>query len=254
MADVGWRQVHAGSFGAAAAEYERGRPTYPSQALDWLLPTGVRRVLDLGAGTGKLTRQLHDRKLDVVAVESLPQMRAELARVLPGVQVLAGTAEDVSLADGSVEAVLVAQAWHWVDTDRGVPEVARVLTQGGQLGLAWNERDERENWVAELGRITRPRPEQKADYDNPHVGEPFGPLERTDITWTHQLSRDALLDMIASRSYIITAAPDERAKVLRSVRTLLETHPALTGSDHLALPYVTRCFRTRLTHPRVPAR
>ncbi len=249
MEDDGWQQIHATAFGAAAAEYERGRPSYPPQAFDWLLPTGVQRVLDLGAGTGKLTRQLHERGLEVVAVEPSPQMRAELIRVLPGVRALAGTAENIPLPDGAVDAVLVAQAWHWVNVDKAVPEVARVLTQGGQLGLVWNERDERESWVAELGQITRPSPDQGTNYNNPNVGGPFGPLERTDVTWTHQLTRDALLDMIASRSYIITASADERAKVLRSVRTLLDTHPALAGTDHLALPYITHCFRARLPRP-----
>ena len=160
MTDRPIRAVRAGSFDSAAGLYERGRPPYPPAALDWLLPPGARRVLDLGAGTGKLTRQLVARGLDVVAVEPLDGMRAELARAVPGARVLAGSAERIPLADGAVDAVLAAQAWHWVDPARAVPEVARVLAPGGTLGLVWNERDERESWVAELGRIigeTRPR-------------------------------------------------------------------------------------------------
>lgn len=246
VTDQDSRQVHAGSFGAAAAEYERGRPGYPAEALDWLLPNGVRRVLDLGAGTGKLTRPLLELGLEVVAVEPLPQMRAELTRVLPTIEALAGTAESIPLPAGAVQAVLVAQAWHWVDVDRAVPEMARVLSPGGQLGLMWNERDDREDWVAELGRITRLRPDLEMDYDTVRVGAPFGPLERTEIAWTHHLDRDALVDMVASRSYVITAPSHERAKVLKDVRILLDTHPALSGTADLALPYITHCFRTRV--------
>ena len=119
MTDRPTRAVRAGSFDSAAGLYERGRPPYPPAALDWLLPPGARRVLDLGAGTGKLTRQLVARGLDVVAVEPLDGMRAELARVVPGARVLAGSAERIPLADGAVDAVLAAQAWHWVRPGAG---------------------------------------------------------------------------------------------------------------------------------------
>ena len=114
-ADEARRREQATSFGAAAGAYERGRPPYPAEAIDWLLPPGAARVLDVGAGTGKLTRQLAARGLDVVAVEPLPGMREQLARAVPGVPVHPGTAEDIPLPDGSVDAVLAAQAWHWVD-------------------------------------------------------------------------------------------------------------------------------------------
>ena len=127
-------QRQASSFGAAADAYERGRPPYPPEAVDWLLPPGASRVLDLGAGTGKLTRQLRDRGLDVIAVEPSAGMRDQLARAVPGVTVRAGSAEELPLAGGSVDVVLVAQAWHWVDRSRAVPEVARVLVPGGRLG------------------------------------------------------------------------------------------------------------------------
>ncbi len=264
MTDRPTRAVRAGSFDSAAGLYERGRPPYPPAALDWLLPPGARRVLDLGAGTGKLTRQLMARGLDVVAVEPLDGMRAELARAVPGARQLAGSAERIPLADGAVDAVLAAQAWHWVDPARAVPEVARVLAPGGTLGLLWNERDERESWVAELGRIigeTRPEedgpeedgPEEDGPEEDgadntsghPRVGPPFGPLERRDVPWAHRLAVPELLDMVASRSYVILMAPDERQALLNQVRQLAGTHPATAGPPEISLPYITRCWRSR---------
>jgi SAM-dependent methyltransferase len=235
--------VQAGSFGAVAAEYERGRPGYPAQALDWLLPASASRVLDLGAGTGKLTRQLLGRGLEVVAVEPSEGMRSELRRVLGEVDALAGSAEQIPLADGAVEVVLVAQAWHWVDLERAVPEVARVLAPGGRLGLVWNLRDERVDWVAELTRIIR-GVEQELHSGDPTVGPPFGPIERFDVEWTQQLTLPMLLDMVASRSYVITLPDDRRAAVLADVRELVDRHPDLAGRQQIAMPYVTRCSRT----------
>ena len=129
------RQRQAASFGAAAEAYERGRPEYPPAALDWLLPAGARDVLDLGAGTGKLTRQLVARGLNVVAVDPSGGMLEQLRAAVPGVPAMIGRAEEIPLQDGVVDAVLVAQAWHWVDPERAPREVARVLRPGGRLGL-----------------------------------------------------------------------------------------------------------------------
>ena len=244
------RREQAASFGAAAAAYERGRPPYPAEAIDWLLPPGATRVLDVGAGTGKLTRQLAERGLDVVAVEPLEGMREQLARAVPGVPVYPGTAEDIPLPDGSVQAVLLAQAWHWVDPARAVPEVARVLVPGGQLGLVWNIRDERVDWVAQLGRIVHDPGEADGSRGITSVrsitSPPFGPLQRHTVDWTHRLTRDQLVDMVASRSYIITMPAAQRAAVLAEVARLADTHPALVGRAELELPYRTECFRARL--------
>lgn len=248
MTEADMLRLQADSFGAAARQYERGRPPYPDAALDWLLPDGARKVLDLGAGTGQLSRQLVRRGLEVVSVEPSTGMRNELARVLPDMRVLAGRAEDIPVADGVVDAVLVAQAWHWVDVARAVPEVARVLAPpGGRLGLLWNIRDEREDWVASLGRLMHRGIEQPMNSSSPRVGEPFGRLERLDVSWTHRLSRTALMDLVASRSYVITLAPEEREHVLASVRGLLDEHPALTDRQYLDMPYVTQCSRVDLS-------
>jgi SAM-dependent methyltransferase len=246
------RKAQATSFGAAAATYERARPSYPDQAIGWLLPPGARRVLDLGAGTGKLTRGLRDRGLDVVAVEPSAGMRRQLARVLPGVPALAGTAEQIPLADQAVDAVLVAQAWHWVDPARAAPEVARVLRRGGRLGLLWNIRDERADWVARLGAILHGHgdPERASASDQvsaaPVIGPPFGPVERFDVEWTRRTAPGEIIDLVASRSYIITMPPPEREAVLSRVQRLLDTHPDLAGAAGISLPYVTRCSRASL--------
>ncbi len=237
----------AASFGAAVAEYERGRPTYPPEAVDWLLPRSARRVLDLGAGTGKLTGRLVERGLDVVAVEPSAGMREQLARSLPAVMLLDGTAEAIPLPDSSVDAVLVAQAWHWVDPVRAVPEVARVLVPGGRLGLVWNVRDEREEWVRRLGRILHGNDDGRP---SPVVGPPFGPVERHDVGWRYRLDRDALIDLAASRSYVITLEPAERAGLLARVRTLIDTHPALATAGDIELPYITECYRAELPAER----
>jgi SAM-dependent methyltransferase len=239
-------RVQANSFGAVAGIYERGRPPYPAEAIDWLLPAHARRVADVGAGTGKLTRQLRERGLDVIAVEPSAGMREQLRRAVPGVPVVGGTAEQIPLADDSVDAVVVAQAWHWVDPARAVPEVARVLAPGGRLGLLWNRRAEREDWVAELSTIigSRGTPGSKGHFLE--IGPPFGPTERRSVEWLHRLSREEMTDWVASRSYVITLPDAQRHRVLGQVRDLLDTHPALAGDDEIAIHMVTRCSRAGL--------
>ena len=237
------RSLHANSFGPVAHIYERGRPPYPAEAVDWLLPAGTPHVLDLGAGTGKLTRQLHERGLPVTAVDPSEGMLTELRRVLPDVPAHLGSAEAIPLPDDSADAVLIAQAWHWVEPANAVPEIARVLSPGGRLGLLWNLRDDTEDWVRRLGEIIG-----NSDQDRGvTIGEPFGPIEVRDFRWTHRITRDTLLDLVASRSHVILLPPDERAAVLAQVRQLLVTHPALVGQAEYAMPYVTFCARTTLT-------
>lgn len=232
------------SFGSAAAAYERGRPSYPPEAIDWLLPAGARDVLDLGAGTGKLTTRLVERGLDVVAVDPIPEMLEVLRASLPRTLALLGTAEEIPLEDNSVDAVLVAQAWHWVDPARAIPEVARVLRPGGRLGLVWNTRDERLGWVRELGRIIGR--DSDPVRDKVTLPEPFTGVARHHVEWTNYLTPQALIDLVASRSYCITSPTEVRTKTLDQVRELLATHPALANSAGLALPYVTVCVSATL--------
>lgn len=232
------------SFGEEAAAYERGRPSYPPEAIDWLLPTGARDVLDLGAGTGKLTIRLVERGLSVVAVDPIPEMLEVLSGSLPDTPALLGTAEEIPLPDNSVDSVLVAQAWHWFDPERAVKEVARVLRPGGRLGLVWNTRDERMGWVKDLGRIVG----HEDDPFNQRVTlpDPFTDVERHQVEWTSYLTPQALIDLVASRSYCITSPTEVRTRTLAQVRELLATHPALVNTTGLALPYVTVGIRTTL--------
>jgi SAM-dependent methyltransferase len=237
----------AGSFDAAADVYARARPSYPEIALDWLLPAGARDVLDLGAGTGKLTAQLVGRGLTVTAVEPSDRMRAQLSDALADrVVALPGRAEEIPLADGCLDAVLVAQAWHWVDSAAAIPEVARVLRPGGRLGLLWNLRDDRVAWVAELSRILV-QTDARSDAQRPGIEPPFGATERFDTPpWTQTLTPDGLVELAASRSYVITLDESRRGALLQRVRELAANHPELAGHTEIALPYITECVRAEL--------
>ena len=236
------------SFGPQAAAYERGRPSYPPEAIDWMLATGagspVCDVLDLGAGTGKLTTRLVERGLNVVAVDPIAEMLDVLRSTLPDTPALLGTAEQIPLPDNSVDAVLVAQAWHWFDPERASAEVARVLRPGGRLGLVWNTRDERLGWIREFGRIVGP----ERDITGTKVDLPsrFTDVESHHVEWTNYLTPQALIDYVASRSYCITSPDEVRTRTLGQVRELLATHPALTNSEGIAVPYITVCVRATL--------
>lgn len=241
---TGTREERSLSFGSEAAAYERGRPSYPPEAIDWLLPADVHDVLDLGAGTGKLTTRLVERGLQVIAVDPIAEMLELLSNALPDTPALLGTAEQIPLPDNSVDAVLVAQAWHWFDPDRAIAEVARVLRPGGRLGLVWNTRDERLGWVKDLGAIVG---HETDPYSNTvSLPEPFTAVERHHVEWTSYLTPQALVDLVASRSYCITSPAAVRSRTLDHVRELLATHPALAQASGLALPYITVCVRATL--------
>jgi SAM-dependent methyltransferase len=245
MAHTSLHEIQAGSFGAAAALYERARPTYPSEALDWLLPDGSPEILDLGAGTGKLTRLIAERGLHVEAVDPSEQMLAELEQVLPEVPTHIGSAELIPVPDASFDAVVVAQAWHWVDVPRAAAEVARVLRPGGQLGLIWNDRDDRVDWVRELSRLTASGARSMA-VDNPVIGPPFGQIEYFVTEWSYPMTPEGLIELFASRSYVIVAPDNERARILGGIQQLLDHHPALAGRDEFELPYITYASRARI--------
>ena len=242
------RRERSLSFGSQAAAYERGRPSYPPEAVDWLLaPTDTwvaRDVLDLGAGTGKLTTRLVERGLQVVAVDPIAEMLEMLRTALPDTPALLGSAEQIPLLDNAVDAVLVAQAWHWFDQERAVAEIARVLRPGGRLGVLWNTRDERSGWVKDFGRIVG----LEHDRDNATVDlpEPFTDIATHQVEWTNYITPQALIDYVASRSYCITSPAEVRTRTLDEVRELLVSHPSLANATGLAMPYITVCVRATL--------
>jgi SAM-dependent methyltransferase len=236
------------SFGSEARTYESGRPDYPIQAVDWMLQPVVGgerriRVADVGAGTGKLTRAAVELGAEVVAVDPDAKMLAVLREHVHGVPTFVGSAERLPLPDASVDAVLLGQAWHWVDPAAGSTETARVLRAGGVLGLVWNIRDESVPWVARLTEIMHgSHAEQALAQGDPPLSAPFGRLEAEQWRWTRPMNRDTLLAMARSRSYIITAAPADRAAIEARLETLFDEIGAV-GDRVVDLPYVTRAYR-----------
>lgn len=232
----------AASFEQGARQYAATRPSYPAAAVDWLLPDGARTVLDLAAGTGKLTELLVARGLDVVAVEPSDAMRAELAASVPDARALPGTAESIPLPDASVDAVLVAQAWHWF-SPAAPREVARVLRPGGRLGIVWNVRDARTSWVADFTEIIHRGDTLETSARDPEPGDAFTPTERLAVPWADRVPTASLRELAASRSYLLTLPAARREELLAAVDELVATHPDLAGRDVVDLPYVARCWR-----------
>ncbi len=241
--------VHAAAasgFARAAAAYERGRPDYPAGAVAWLAERlGLRpgrTVVDLAAGTGKLTRALLATGADVVAVEPVAEMRAALPAAA---RALDGTAEAVPLADASADAATVAQAFHWFDGDRALAELHRVLRPGGGLGLVWNRRALESPVQAALQELMAPyRGDTPA-----HAGSGwreafartrrFGPLEERTFAHVQRLGAQGLADRVGSVSFIAALPSAERERILERAR-------ALAGDGEVELPYVCEtsvCFR-----------
>ncbi|HYI61654.1 MAG TPA: methyltransferase domain-containing protein [Acidimicrobiales bacterium] len=244
----------ATGFSVGADDYERGRPSYPADAVEVLCrELGIgpgARVLDLAAGTGKLTRLLVPTGAEVVAVEPVAEMRARLQAGVPGASVLDGTAEHLPLPAASVDAVTVAQAFHWFDPEVALRETARVLGPGGGLGLVWNERDTAEPWVAELSRLIRW--DQRGQWQVPYTVEedwaaridalatPFGPVQRYDTTYRQVLDAETLVARVLSTSYIAAQPAEERARLADEVRALVADF-----DETFELPYVTVVYWCR---------
>jgi SAM-dependent methyltransferase len=219
----------ARSFDRAAAEYERTRPDYPDAVLEPVPLPAEATVVDVGAGTGKLTRVLVRRYARVIAVEPLDGMRAILERVVPRADALPGRAEEIPLPDGSVDGVFAGQAFHWFANDAAVIEFARVLRPGGVLCLVWNSADEErpsplpQPFVDYLDEL---RAEKSVLRDTPPFADvirrgPFGEVHETSVPHDHVLDRQGLLDNARSVSWIASRPDDEQERVLRRLGELL---------------------------------
>jgi SAM-dependent methyltransferase len=230
------------SFGRAVGDYERGRPSYPRDAVDWMLERAgrVSYVVDVGAGTGKFTASLVARGLSVTAVEPDPAMLARLATNHPAVVSLAGTAESMPLDDASADLVTFAQSWHWVDVAAASAEVARVLRPGGALALVWNIRDPEVDWVRRLGEVMGSSKAEQYDSHEPHLAAPLAIRDYAEFLWENPLSREELFAMVTSRSYVITMDATDREALLAALGELLDTHPDLAGRTEYRMPYRTR--------------
>lgn len=244
VAHMDQRPDRARSFGVAAAAYDVHRPSYPPEAMRWALGAQPRTVVDLGAGTGIMSRLLLHLGHDVIAVEPDAAMRGRLSAASPDVTCLAGSAEAIPLADASVDAVVAAQAYHWFDQERAHVEIARVLRASGPFAPVWNIRDTDIPWVADLKRLNDRLDGAVGTHAGWHLDADFGPLftpiERRVFDHTMRLTADDVVAMIHTRSSYLTAAPEQRAQFDGDLRDLLADHPPTFD-----VPYKTVAYRAR---------
>jgi SAM-dependent methyltransferase len=240
----------ARGFQRAADDYERARPTFPPEAVafvaDRLDLRSGRTVLDLAAGTGKLTRLLAATGAEVIAVEPIRAMRQKLVETTPAARVLDGVAEAIPLPEQSVDAATVAQAFHWFDRERAYHELARVIRPGGALALVWNTRDRSHPLQASLEAILKPYRDAavardwNAEYDAAARKELFGEWEEWRHAWAQPFDRGLLTARVASTSFVAGLPEEERRRLLDRVLAVAE------GLDEpFAFPYVTEVFICR---------
>ncbi|HZT53112.1 MAG TPA: class I SAM-dependent methyltransferase [Gaiellaceae bacterium] len=235
------------AFGVHAAAYERARPAWPDAAARWLVPDGARLVVELGAGTGKLTRAIRALGVPVLAVEPDPRMLAVLRAV--GLEGVGGSAEAIPLADGEADAVVAGSCLHWFDLELALPEISRVLRPGGRFAFAWNHRDGRHRAVVRLDAAiatadgARPRwwsRDWPAEVTRSGL---FADLESARFPHIHELPRGALEDHLLSYSGFAALPPVERHRVRAAVEAVLEAEPSLRDGDRLRLPFVVSAYR-----------
>lgn len=239
----------ASSFGAAAAEYAAHRPGYTAQAVAWALAPagqGPLHVLDLAAGTGKLSLAVAALGHRVTAVEPDAAMLDELRRHLPDAAALGGTAEEIPLPDASVDAVVVGQALHWFDQERALPEIARVLRPGGPFAALANADDDRVPWVADLNQAAlSPVHRSRWRTDPPRAIQPhpaFTPAGIADFPNVQRHTAESLVATVATHSHMLVMDPAERARMTDGMRAFLAAHP-VTSAGEFDLPLVTRVHR-----------
>ncbi|HEY3723960.1 MAG TPA: methyltransferase domain-containing protein [Acidimicrobiia bacterium] len=244
--------TRATSFGAIAEDYDRYRPGPPIAAAEWVLPRQCDAVVDIGAGTGALTRLLVQLARRVTAVEPDPRMAAVLAARVPEAVVLNGRAEQLPLPDGGFDALVGSSMWHWVDEPRAATEAARVLRPGGVFGLLWTGPDRTEGWLADLMAAAVgpavPAEEEARRRQRRHAvhlpdDAPFGEPETHVVRWSIPVTPDDLVGLAGTYSRFIVLPEAERAELRERVVEIVRGHPAIAGREQLELPMGCRCWR-----------
>jgi SAM-dependent methyltransferase len=241
------------TFGAHAAEYERARPLWPAEAARWLVPEEAQLVVELGAGTGKLTRALAALGPRVVAVEPDPRMLTVLRGL--GLEGVEGSAEAIPFDAGVADAVVAGSSFHWFELESALREIHRVLEPGGRLGFGWNHRDDRHPAIARMGdavyaaqgRTRGPRWRSRDWPGGISADGLFGDVEHALFEHVHELPREALEDHLLSYSGFAALTDDERRRLFAEVAEILDADPSVSDGDRLRLPFVVAAFRaTRL--------
>jgi SAM-dependent methyltransferase len=237
------------TFGAHADAYERARPGWPEQAARWLVPDGAELVVELGAGTGKLTRAVAALGVRVVAVEPDPRMLAVLQGL--GLEGVEGSAEAIPLDGGVADAVVAGSSLHWFELELALPEIHRVLRPGGRFGFGWNHRDDRHPAIARIGeavyaaqaRTRGPRWRSRDWVPELTAAGLFRDVEQARFEHVHELPREALGDHLLSYSCVAALPDDERRRVLAAITGLLDSDESVSGDGLLRLPFVVTAYR-----------
>ncbi|SER89045.1 Methyltransferase domain-containing protein [Propionibacterium cyclohexanicum] len=242
------RARRAASFEQIGADYERYRPDQPDEATAWMVGE-AHHVLDLAAGTGKLTDSLLRLGRQVSAVDPSATMLAELSRKHPGVPCLVGTGESIPLPDDSVDAVVVGSAWQWMDPASTGAELARVLRPGGRLGLSWNGPDRSVDWIAALYAGHRDDSESSRPLirtqEPEHPGHGFGPMEEMSFRWSRTMTPAQLLAELATHSTWILATAAMRERWSENALRFLGNDPHTAGRQQFSVPQRVRAYRCR---------
>jgi SAM-dependent methyltransferase len=244
------RDELAHSFRGVAADYARSRPGYPDDATRWIAGEVSAAILDVAAGTGKLTTQLHVLGHRVVGLDPSVEMLVQLREQQPALGVTVGRAEALPFQAETWDRITVAQAFHWFDQPVAIAEFARVLRPEGYLAILWNFRDETVGWVAELSNLIRSEGAEKEkdpSYNPLPPGAPFGPTTHRTFTFEQALDPDRLVRLVKSRSYVSTLPENKRNKILSEVLRLCREHAALAGRSEFAMPYRTEVFLAQKT-------